>query len=195
LIQSRLITKATLEMLTLTVWFVQRQITLHFNLKLLLMKRKATVEQDAMLPASWMQMPEKEGLIQKRPWKNILWIAAFALIVTSGDLYPSHWQWHWVKSQTFPIGAKVQWTRQVLRLIPAAAEALSAVRPLFTQELRCHNILPGAINPAFTIGSDCMGESSVPSPRGGYGGLSPPKQSSKPTQIERWNIIDMWGFG
>ena len=34
----------------------------------------------------------------------------------------------------------------------------------------------------------------VPSPRGSFGGLSPPKQSSKPLQIEIWNTIHQWNF-
>jgi len=35
---------------------------------------------------------------------------------------------------------------------------------------------------------------SVPSPRGGFGWLSPPEQSSKPPQIEIWNTINQWNF-
>jgi len=35
----------------------------------------------------------------------------------------------------------------------------------------------------------------VPSPQGGVGGLRPPKQSSKPPQIETWNTIYRWNFG
>jgi len=34
---------------------------------------------------------------------------------------------------------------------------------------------------------------TVPSPRGGFCGLSP-KQSSKPLQIEKWNAINQWSF-
>jgi len=32
------------------------------------------------------------------------------------------------------------------------------------------------------------------SSRGGFGGLSPPKQSSKPPQIKIWNIRNQWHF-
>jgi len=30
---------------------------------------------------------------------------------------------------------------------------------------------------------------------GGFGGLSPSKQSSKPPQMETWNAINKWSFG
>ena len=35
---------------------------------------------------------------------------------------------------------------------------------------------------------------TVPSPRGAFVGLSLPKQNSKPSQIEIWNIIIQWSF-
>ena len=34
-----------------------------------------------------------------------------------------------------------------------------------------------------------------PRRHGGLGGLSPPKQSSEPPQIEAWNTIHQWSFG
>jgi len=36
---------------------------------------------------------------------------------------------------------------------------------------------------------------AVPSSRGGFGGLSPSKQSSNPPKNETWNTINKWRFG